>query len=69
MINALKAAGKQFEYKIFTDMPGGHSFDRMDHSQATEIRFAIYKFLEKYLKPNKPFNSVDDLRKAGYGFN
>ncbi len=69
MINALKAANKKFEYKIFEDKPGGHSFDRMDHKQATDIRFTIYKFLEKYLKPNKPFNSVDDMRKAGYGFN
>ncbi len=69
MINALKAEGKQFEYKIFEDIPGGHSFDRMDHKQATDIRFTIYKFLEKYLKPNKPFRSADDMRRAGYRFN
>ncbi len=69
MINALKAAGKNFEYKIFENAPGGHSFDRMDHRRATNIRFSIYKFLEKYLGPNKPFNSLEELRKAGYGFN
>lgn len=68
MINALKAEGKQFEYKIFEDIPGGHSFDRMDHKQATDIRFTIYKFLEKYLKPGKPFKSTDEMRKAGYMF-
>jgi len=68
MINALKAEGKEFEYKIFEGIPGGHSFDRMDHKQATDIRFTIYKFLEKYLKPAKPFRSADEMRKAGYRF-
>lgn len=69
MINALKAANKKFEYKIFQDMPGGHSFDRMDYREATDIRFSVYKFLEKYLSPNKPFKSLDDMRKAAYYFN
>lgn len=69
MIAALKAANKKFEYKIFEAIPGGHSFDRMDHKQATDIRFTIYKFLEKYLHPNKPFKSADEMREAAYGFN
>lgn len=68
MINALKAAGKKFEYRIFEEIPGGHSFDRMDQKSATDIRFGIYKFLEKYLTPNKPFKSADDMRKAAYRF-
>ena len=29
-IRLLKAEGKPFEYEIFNDVPGGHSFDRMD---------------------------------------
>ncbi|MDR1056061.1 MAG: prolyl oligopeptidase family serine peptidase [Prevotellaceae bacterium] len=69
MINALKAANKKFEYKIFENIPGGHSFDRMDQKSATDIRFTIHKFLENHLNPNKPFKSVDDMRKAAYRFN
>lgn len=66
LIRALKAEGKKFEYEIFKDIPGGHSFDRMDTKIAKEIRLKIYKFLEKYLKPPKPFKSVDDINKAAY---
>lgn len=28
----------------------------------------IYKFMGRYLKPNKPFGSVKELRKAAYKF-
>jgi dipeptidyl aminopeptidase/acylaminoacyl peptidase len=66
LIEALKAAGKKFEYEIFKDIPGGHSFDRIDTKKAKEIRLKIYKFLGTYLKPPHPFNSVADLEKAGY---
>ncbi len=50
LINALKAHGKTFEYKIHEDAPGGHSFDRIDTLYAVENRREIYAFLEKYLK-------------------
>lgn len=66
LIEALKAAGKKFEYEIFKDIPGGHSFDRIDTKKAKEIRFKIYKFLAGYLKPPRPFGSVADLERAGY---
>lgn len=66
LIRALKAEGKKFEYEIFKDLPGGHSFDRMDTKTAKEIRLKIYKFLEKYLQPPKPFKSIDDINKAAY---
>lgn len=66
LIRALKAEGKKFEYEIFKDLPGGHSFDRMDTKTAKEIRLKIYKFLERYLKPPKPFKSIDDINKAAY---
>jgi dipeptidyl aminopeptidase/acylaminoacyl peptidase len=66
LIEALKSAGKKFEYEIFKDIPGGHSFDRIDTKKAKEIRLKIYKFLASYLKPPHPFGSVDDLEKAGY---
>lgn len=66
LIQALKAAGKKFEYEIFKDAPGGHSFDRIDTKLAKETRMKIYKFLAGYLKPPFPFKSVEDLEKAGY---
>lgn len=66
LIEALKAAGKKFEYEIFKDIPGGHSFDRIDTKKAKEIRLKIYKFLAGYLKPPYPFGSLSDLEKAGY---
>ena len=70
LIKSLKAEGKNnFSYEIFDSMPGGHSFDRMDYLEAKEIRMKIYNHLNKYLNPPKPFRSVKDLQKAGYGFN
>jgi dipeptidyl aminopeptidase/acylaminoacyl peptidase len=66
LIEALKAAGKKFEYEIFKDIPGGHSFDRIDTRKAKEIRLKIYRFLAGYLKPPHPFSSLTDLEKAGY---
>jgi dipeptidyl aminopeptidase/acylaminoacyl peptidase len=50
LIKTLKAAGKKFEYKIYDDAPGGHSFNRLDTTLAHESRAEIYKFLAKYLK-------------------
>lgn len=70
LIKSLKAEGKKnFEYEIFKDMPGGHSFDRMDYMQAKEIRLKIYNHLNRYLDPPRPFRSLKELQKAGYGFN
>lgn len=69
LIKALKAENKKFEYEIYREIPGGHSFDRMDTKEAKEIRVKIYKFLGKYLNPPKPINSVKELEKAAYKFN
>ena len=66
LINALKASGKDFEYEIFKDLPGGHSFNRLDTKKALEIRLKVYKFIGKYLNPPKPFKSVDEIRKVIY---
>ncbi len=69
LIKSLKAAGKKnFTYEIFKDMPGGHSFDRMDYKEAIEIRMKIYNHLNNYLNPPRPFKSVKELRKAAYRF-
>jgi len=66
LIQALKAEGKKFEYEIFDEAPGGHSFDRIDTKLAKQIRMKIYKFLAGYLHPAHPFTSLDDLNRAGY---
>jgi len=68
LIKSLKAEGKPFEYEIFQDVPGGHSFDRMDTKTAKEIRIKIYNHLSKYLKPEKPFRSLAELQMAAYKF-
>jgi len=68
LIQALKAEGKPFEYEIFQDIPGGHSFNRMDTKIAKEIRLKIYAHLAKYLKPENPIRQLSDLQKAAYKF-
>lgn len=68
LIKSLKAEGKQFEYEIYQNIPGGHSFDRMDTMIAKEIRVKIYKFLAEKLNPPKPINTVKKLHKAAYKY-
>ena len=54
LIAALKAAGKEFEYKIYQDAPGGHGFNMIDTRLAKESRREIYAFLARHLKPSAP---------------
>jgi dipeptidyl aminopeptidase/acylaminoacyl peptidase len=54
LIQALKAEGKKFEYKIYDNAPGGHYFNRTDTKLARDSRREIYKFLAGYLKPTNP---------------
>jgi dipeptidyl aminopeptidase/acylaminoacyl peptidase len=54
LIQALKAAGKKFEYKVFENAPGGHSVDRTDIRLAKEARREIYAFLARHLHPPRP---------------
>jgi dipeptidyl aminopeptidase/acylaminoacyl peptidase len=56
LIAALKAEGKQFEYKVYQDAPGGHAFNRLDTKLAKESRAEIWRFLNRYLKPDRPRN-------------
>ncbi len=53
LIQALEAAGKDFEYEVY-DVPGGHSFDRLDTPEAWKARRQIYGFLARYLHPPRP---------------
>jgi dipeptidyl aminopeptidase/acylaminoacyl peptidase len=50
LIAALKAAGKQFEYKIYENAPGAHRFNRIDTKLARESRREMWDFLEKHLR-------------------
>jgi dipeptidyl aminopeptidase/acylaminoacyl peptidase len=68
MIDSLKAHNRQFDYKVFENSPGGHGFDRIDTKVATDIRFEIHKYLERYLNPPKPFGTPSQMRKAAYKF-
>jgi len=68
LIKSLKAENKKFEYKIYEEIPGGHSFNRMDTKLAREIRLEIYRFLDQYLSPPRAFKSVRELEKAAYKF-
>ena len=54
LIQALKAAGKDFEFKVYTNAPGGHAFNRLDTRLARESRAEVYRFLAKYLNPPNP---------------
>ena len=57
LIQALKAEGKTgFQYKIYQDAPGGHSFNRLDTKLARESRREIWRFLAPYLKPARPIS-------------
>ncbi|MFV2071210.1 MAG: alpha/beta hydrolase family protein [Thermoanaerobaculales bacterium] len=53
LIQALTAADKDFEHEV-SDVPGGHSFDRLDTPEAWGYRKKIYAFLARYLKPPRP---------------
>lgn len=66
LIKALKAEGKKFEYEVFQNIEGGHSFDRIDTRKAREIRVRIYGFLARYLQPERPIKTIRELEKAAY---
>jgi dipeptidyl aminopeptidase/acylaminoacyl peptidase len=49
LIAQLEAADKEFQHKVYEDVPGGHSFNRMDSAAARESRAEIYDFLRGHL--------------------
>ncbi len=66
LIDTLKSLNKNFQYEVFEELPGGHSFDRQDTKLALSIRFKIYKFLGKHLAPSRKFNSLAEMRQIIY---
>ena len=51
LLDALKAAGRKFDHRIYTNPPGGHEFNRLDTKLARESRAEIYRFLSRHLGP------------------
>ncbi len=51
LIKSLQAAGKEFEWRIYENAPGGHVFNRIDTRAARESRLEIYHFLARHLSP------------------
>jgi len=66
LIKSLKADGKKFDYEIFENIEGGHSFDRIDTKIGRQIRLKIWKFLASELKPERPIESMDQMFEASY---
>ncbi|PIE89905.1 MAG: S9 family peptidase [Acidobacteria bacterium] len=66
LIKSLKADGKQFEYEIYKDIEGGHSFDRIDTKIGRSIRLKIWKFLARELHPEKPISTMEQMFEASY---
>jgi len=66
LIKSLKADGKSFEYEIYKDIEGGHSFDRIDTKIGRTIRLKIWKFIAKELKPERPITDMDQMFEAAY---
>ncbi len=54
LAQALKEAGKKFEYRVFQDAPGGHSMDRLDTRLARDARRDVYRFLSRHLGAPRP---------------
>lgn len=50
LVEALKAHGKKFEYKLYERAPGGHDFSDGDSKEAEDSLNLIIKFLDKHLK-------------------
>jgi dipeptidyl aminopeptidase/acylaminoacyl peptidase len=54
LIDAFKARGKKFEYKIYQAPPGEHYFEQLSTDIGREARLEAYRFLARYLNPPNP---------------
>ena len=57
LVHALQASGKDFQYHLYTNAPGGHMFNRLDTTFARDSRKEIWQFLARYLHPPRPQNN------------
>ena len=51
LIQALKAEGKKFDYKVYDNAPGGHTFLFGDSPEQQDCFRRSFEWLGKYLKP------------------
>lgn len=51
LIDVMKARGKTFEYHVYDNAPGGHSFMNPDTWQAEDGLKRTFAFLDKYMTP------------------
>jgi dienelactone hydrolase len=54
LVSVLRSEKKDFQYKVYTNAPSGHAFNKLDTAEAQASRREIYSFLAKYLKPPNP---------------
>ena len=52
--HALQAAEKDFQYRIYTNAPGGHLFNRLDTPTARDSRAEVWRFLAPPSRPAAP---------------
>ncbi len=50
LVEALKAHGKKYEYKLYERAPGGHNYSDGDSAEAADSLNRIIEFLDKHLK-------------------
>jgi len=50
LVEALKAHGKSYEYKLYERAPGGHGYSEGDSEQARDSLDRIIEFLGRHLK-------------------
>lgn len=50
LVEALKAHGKKYEYKLYDRAPGSHNYSEGDSAEAADSLNRIIGFLDKYLK-------------------
>lgn len=50
LVEALKAHGKQYEYKLYERAPGGHGYSEADSPEAVDSLNRIVEFLDRHLK-------------------
>ena len=51
LIEALKAHGKQYEYKLYERAPGGHAYSSADSEASRDSIDRLFTFLAKHLAP------------------
>jgi dipeptidyl aminopeptidase/acylaminoacyl peptidase len=54
LAQAFREHKRQFQYKVYDNIPPGHAFNKLDTTEARSSRLEIYKFLAQFLSPPHP---------------